>query len=205
MPVSRCVSAALVSVAGLIALSALAGWSASRQPQSDRTAPAAHAKDITRQTGVAVQWMGSSSSIEMPRIELVTDPSDWEKLYTEHTRQKPEKNANGFLTWPKVDFDKYVVVAVFAGKGHNSNGVEAVSVTQSVAGVLLRFDEQMFQTASFNGGPSGIATTAYGFFVIERLNGTWVLEENTQNMIGAAPKWTERKRFDLREKLPGVK
>ncbi len=185
-------------VVALSGLALLAGWA--QQPQV-----AANPNNVVKNTGVAVHWMGSFSSIETRRIEVITDDTAWEKLYSEHTRDKPEKNANGFLTWPKIDFEKFVVVAIFAGKGSNSNGFDAISVTESVAGVLVRFDEQLFQTASFNGGPSGIATSGYGFLIIPRVHGTWTLEENTQNLIGGAPVWTERKRVDLREKLPSGK
>jgi len=204
--------AASVTIA-LSALAILAGWA--QQPQPGQPQPgqpqpgqpqiAANPNNMVKNTGVAVQWMGSYSSIQTPRIQVVTDANAWETLYAEHTRDKPEKNANGFLTWPRIDFDQFVVVALFAGKGTNSNGFDAVSVTESIAGVVVRFDEVLFQTASFNGGPSGITTTGFGFLVIPRKNGTWILEENTQNLIGGPPVWTERKRVDLREKLPGSK
>jgi hypothetical protein len=204
------VMAASVVIA-LSGLALLAGWGQRAQigqPQIGQPQVAANPNNVVKNTGVAVQWMGSYSSIQMPRIQVVTDANAWETLYAEHTRDKPERNANGFLTWPRIDFDTFVVVALFAGKGTNSNGFDAVSVTESIAGVVVRFDEVLFQAASFpggNAGPGGITTTGFGFFVIPRKNGTWILEENTQNLIGGPPVWTERKRVDLRERLPGSK
>lgn len=185
--------------------SALIGWT--RPPQTAtqpefQTSDPLHAK---RSTGVVVQWMGSYSSIQTPRVEMIENASAWEALYTEHTREKPEKNANGFLTWPQIDFDKYVVLAVFAGKASNSNGYEALSVTESAAGVLVRIDQVHFQTASFDGKDAGIATTAFGIMVIPRRVAEWTVEENTQNLIGGPPVWTELKRFGVKDKLPGVK
>lgn len=209
MRVNRSLVTGLSVVVVLASAAALIGWT--RPPQSapqlgnrpgnQLAAPG----DMQRGTGVAVQWMGSYSSIQTPRVELVESASAWEALYTEHTREKPEKNANGFVTWPKIDFDKYVVLALFAGKAKNSNGYEGVSVTESAAGVLVRVDQIHFQTASFDGKDAGIATTAFGFLVIPRRVGAWMIEENTQNLIGGPPQWTEIKRFGLKDKLPGVK
>lgn len=189
----------------MISAAALIGWT---RPPQNATQPGFQTSDplnAQRSTGVAVQWMGSYSSIQTPRVELIESGSAWEALYTEHTREKPEKNANGFLTWPTIDFDKFVVLAVFAGKAKNSNGYEGVSVTESVAGVLVRIDQVHFQTSSFDGRDAGIATTAYGFLVIPRKVGAWTIEENTQNLIGGPPVWTELKRFGVKDKLPGVK
>ncbi|MBU6412556.1 MAG: hypothetical protein KGS45_03715 [Planctomycetes bacterium] len=193
----------LVVAAGGLALLSGVG----RQPETARPGPQVEGRhdDLSKQTGVAVEWMGSYSSIQTPRVELVESASAWEALYTEHTREKPEKNANGFVTWPKIDFDKFAVVALFAGKSKNSNGYEGVSVTESVAGVLVRVDQIHFQTASFDGKDAGIATTAFGFLVIPRRVGAWMIEENTQNLIGGPPQWTEIKRFGVKDKLPGVK
>lgn len=162
----------VVAAGGLALLSGVG-----RQPQTARPGPQVEGRhdDLSKQTGVAVQWMGSYSSMQLPKVELVENASGWEALYTEHTRDKPEKNANGFVTWPRIDFDKFVVLAVFAGKGKNSNGYEGVSVTESAAGVLVRIDQVHFQTASFDGKDAGIATTAFGFMVIPRRvgSGSW--------------------------------
>lgn len=199
----RVVVLAAAAVCAMSGLALLSGWTLQAQTALPTPQHVAGPNDVTRTTGVAVQWMGSYSSIQTPRIEVVTDAGVWERLYSEHTHDKPEKNAGGSLTWPKVDFDKFVVVAVFAGKGTNSNGFEAVSVTESVAGVLVRFDEVLFQTLNISGGSAGTATTGFGLFVVPRRHGMWTLEENTQNLIGGAPIWTERKRADVREILPG--
>jgi hypothetical protein len=192
-----------VSLVLVASAAALIGWTRPPQTATQPGNQIAAPTDLQRGTGVSVHWMGSYSSIQSPRVVLVEDPVAWEKLYTEHTRDKPEKNANGFLTWPKIDFDRYVVLALFAGKAKNSNGYDAISVTESAAGVLVRVDQNHFQTSSFDGKDSGIATTAFGFLVIPRKVGEWTIQENTQNLIGGPPVWTELKKFGVKDKLPG--
>lgn len=144
----------------------------------------------------AVWWLGSDSSIETGRLELITDASRWEAVWKEHRRERVEKNANGFEIWPQVDFATQCVLAIFDGKGKNSNGFEPVSIEDMGAELRLRYDEIGFQTMSMNGPDNGVATTSYGFMIFPRPSKTLVLEENVQNLIGGAPVWKERKRFE---------
>ena len=144
----------------------------------------------------AVWWLGSDSKVETGRIELIADAARWEAVWKEHRGDRVEKNANGFETWPQVDFATQCVLAVFDGKGKNSNGFFPAGIEDLGSHVRLRYDEGAFQTASFNGPDSGIATTSYGFMVFPRPVKTLVLEENVQNLIGGPAEWKERKRVE---------
>lgn len=155
--------------------------------------------------GATVRWMGSYSQIEKPRVVLITDGTSWEALWREHMGGTIEKNANGFETWPSVDFSTHCVVGVFAGAAANSNGYEIESVEDLGDIVRVRCDQIQFQTASFDGKDSGCPTTAFGLFVIPRSDRTIVLEENVQGLIGGPPVWKERARFPAAPKAQTIR
>lgn len=142
-----------------------------------------------------LQLTGSYSAIEAGRIELIADEARWEAVWKEHKGKGIEKNANGFETWPIVDFDRYSVLCVFGGKGTNTNGWRLVSLADMGTHTRVRYDALRFQTASFDGSDSRVATTAFGLFVIPRPDRELVLEQDVNSMIGAPPKWKETMRI----------
>jgi len=146
-------------------------------------------------SAAVVSWAGSFSGIKMPRAERVVDAKSWEAIWREHRGTTIEKNANGFETWPAIDFDRYMVIALFGGPSNNSNGWFLRSWGEREGHLLIRCEQQRFQTASFDPGPSGIPTLDFGFFVLPRTSREIIIEENTQNLIGKPPIWTEKLRF----------
>lgn len=175
---ARTIAFALASVAAAVCVSVA-------------TQPAPRAEE----SPAAVSWAGSRSEIKMPRAVRVLDAKAWESLWREHRGASIEKNANGFETWPAIDFDRYMVIALFGGPSNNSNGWFLRSWGERESHLLIRCEQQRFQTASFDGGPSGIATLDFGFFVLPRSSREVVIEENTQNLIGKPPIWKEKLRF----------
>lgn len=173
-----------------------AGWAAMAGVQQRAGGPRVEVQAENAGIKPSVWWLGSDSKVEAGRIELITDAARWEAVWREHRGDRVEKNANGFEIWPQVDFGTQCVLAVFDGKGKNSNGFFPVGIEDLGAHVRLRYDEGGFQTASFNGPDSGIATTSYGFMVFPRPVKTLVLEENVQNLIGGPAEWKERKRME---------
>lgn len=183
--------AAMTAVAvGSAGLGAMAG------AQQRTGGPRAEAQAEGAGTKPAVWWLGSDSKVNTGRIELITDETRWEAVWKEHRGDRVEKNANGLEIWPQVDFGTQCVLAVFDGKGKNSNGFFPVGIEELGTHVRLRYDEGGFQTASFNGPDQGVATTSYGFMVFQRPAKVLVLEENVQSLIGGEPVWRERKRIE---------
>ena len=143
-----------------------------------------------------VSFIGPTSAVETREITRITTQDDWSALWQRHTG-KAEATVNlGRPIIPEIDFSRCTVLAVFHGKSKNSNGNEVVEVERKGDRVVVRYDSRSYQTASFDGPDHGVDCTPYGIFILPRHEQPLIVEENTQNLIGKPPVWTERARFD---------
>jgi hypothetical protein len=137
-----------------------------------------------RAVAVVKEWMSAKSHVESAEYHRITDPASWETLWNRH-----DTSARS----PEVDFASNMVVAIFQGKGWNSDGVYCVSAWEDDATLRVRYDERSYQTAGPDGG--GVRVSSCGFIVLPKSAKTLVLEENVQGLIGGAPVWKERARL----------
>lgn len=168
---------------GLVGLSPMAAVSA----QGDKT-PAV--------ISPCVALAGADSHVSERGYFRITSLKDWTRMWQKHKGLKQDEEYDlGFdrAGLPLVDFDRFMVIAVFQGSGWNSAGLRAVSIVEEQERIVFRFDDKSYQTAGPHGG--GKQVTAYGFFVIPRSTKPVVLEENVQNLIGKPPVWEERITF----------
>lgn len=170
----------LAAASGLVGLACLMGQAPSPAPEPR---PA------------AVTIAGSFSNVPRPRVERITSADRWKDVWKEHMGDRAEKGAPGWDRWPLIDFDRYMVVAVFAGTSTNIEAWEIESVADLPDVQRIRYDAVSFQTASFNGEDTGTSTTSYGFFILPRSERELVMEENVQGLIGKPPIWKEKHRF----------
>jgi hypothetical protein len=140
---------------------------------------------------------GADSHVAQRRYQRITSADKWTRVWQEHKGQKPTGQYDLFydpLTLPQVDFDRYMVIAVFQGSGWNNAGLRAFSLADEDTRILLRFANKSYQTGGADGG--GKKVTAYGFFVVPRSAKPVVLEENAQQYKrGKPPVWEERITF----------
>lgn len=187
----------MISAVGLVA----AGWAmhllgeepaaaTSLQPPP-QSAQAAVGEDAVP---VFVSWIGADSRISKPRCLRITSEEEWAKVWHEHKGTTPAPGGHGDLAVPRIDFSACMVIAVFQGKGFNSNGVEVVSAAEDHGRTRVRFDDLSYQTLGPDGG--GVEVSAYGLFVLPKTAQPVVLEEDVQGLIGQPPKWKERARFE---------
>ncbi len=146
-----------------------------------------------------VTFTGPNSRIEEPTWLRITTPEEFHPLYLRHVGLKPEdfyekRNPHGV---PLVDFERCMVVAVFGGKGWNSDGLYVKEVVDDGHRLVVRYDDRSYQTAGPDGG--GVRVTPYGLFVLPRRDKELVVEENVQPYIGHPPKWQERARFPAKQ------
>jgi HEAT repeat protein len=132
-----------------------------------------------REVKIVKSMSGHDSGVVKRAYHLVTDDEAWADLWKRH-RGGPA---------PEVDFTKTMAVAIFQGRGVNSNGVSA-AVTEDDETIRVRFDDQSYQ--SMGGGNQ---VTAYGIFLIPASTKPVVLEEDVQGLIGGEPTWRERARL----------
>jgi hypothetical protein len=136
---------------------------------------------------------GADSQVKSPGYVRVESQKEWASVWHRHKGVEETKEHDAFfnpLGLPGIDFDRYMVIAVFCGSGWNSAGVKAVSILDEKDRILFRFEGKWYQTAGPDGG--GKKVNVYGFFVLPRTGKTVVLEENVQGLIGHPPVWKER-------------
>ncbi|MGA2259462.1 MAG: hypothetical protein ABSG53_32710, partial [Thermoguttaceae bacterium] len=142
---------------------------------------------------------GPDSRVTECRYHRITSDEEWTRVWREHTGQKPaaeDDPHSGPITFPSVDFNHYMVVAIFQGNGWNSRGLRAVSISENDQRITFRFEDQSYQTLSREGSGEGAnKVTVYGFFVVPRSKKPVVLEENVQQYLGQPPVWKERITF----------
>ncbi|MBL9001324.1 MAG: hypothetical protein JNK25_09335 [Phycisphaerae bacterium] len=152
------------------------------------------------------EWTGKpplvtfSGSFSAERVRGITRPADqasWRDVWTRHQGERAEKDSFGEVIAPEIDWTNCMAVAIFEGLARNNRGLYVVGIEDQPERVLLRYDGRTYQTASFGDQPDrGNTVTPYGLFILPRSSKTLVIEENTQNLLGQPPIWTERARFD---------
>lgn len=168
---------------GLVGLSPMAAVSS----EGDKT-PAA--------ISPCVALTGADSHVSERGYFRITTLKDWTRIWQEHKGLKQNEEYDVYSDpagLPLVDFERFMVIAVFQGRSWNSAGLRAVSIVEEQERIVFRFDDKSYQTAGPDGG--GKQVSAYGFFVIARSTKAVVLEENVQGLIGKAPVWKERITF----------
>lgn len=144
-----------------------------------------------------VSWSGWDSRITQREYHRVMDAESWARLWQQHAGPAP-RDATGAPQIPTVSFEACMVIAIFAGTGVNSSGIEIISITEDERRLRIRFDQRSYQTMSAGPEDRGRQVSDYGIFVLPRSGKEVVLEENVQRLIGEPPNWKERHRFAAR-------
>lgn len=129
----------------------------------------------------AVSWSGDDSKVAKRGCERILTQKDFDATWAGH--------AKGCV--PRIDFDRFMVLAVFDGDRINVDA-ETLGVIEQT-GPDLRV--QLVQITHQSMG-EGSKATPYGIFVIPRAEGVLVVEEDQQDRIGKPSIWKERARFE---------
>ncbi|PCJ54367.1 MAG: hypothetical protein COA79_21865 [Planctomycetota bacterium] len=136
---------------------------------------------------------GTDSHVSKRGYQRITSKKDWIRAWEKNKGQKLgnkyDHNYNS-LGLPLIDFERYMVIAIFQGSGRNSRGLKAISVSEEQYRIAFRFDDESYQTI---GGHIEVAV--YGFFIIPRSSKPLILEENVQGLNGKPPVWKKRITF----------
>jgi len=139
---------------------------------------------------------GADSHVVQRQYHRITSTNNWTRLWQKHKTEKVTDQYDLYydpLTLPLIDFDRYMVIAIFQGSGWNSAGLTAVSISEEDNRIIFRFDDKSYQTGGPDGGGKKVAV--YGFFVVPRSSKPVVLEENVQGILGKPPVWEKRITF----------
>jgi hypothetical protein len=144
---------------------------------------------------------GADSLVAKPRYQRITSLDEWARVWQEHKGAKITTPYDFFydpLTIPQIDFENYMVVAVFGGENWNSAGYRGDSISEDNNRLILKFKEKGYQTAGPGGG--GKKAAPYGFFVVPRSDKPLALFEDVRSMRDNDPVWKEQITFPALER-----
>jgi hypothetical protein len=184
----------LVRSATLILFAASAvGCETARPPEPiDVPTPAQTASSAPTPLKPIVLWWGAHSGVDQRDYWRVATDDAWKALWLRHAGEQTESPLK-IAKHPEVDFERCVVVAIFAGKLRNTSGLTIASIEESDDRVLVRFERQ---SKSYQTGPDADDVTPYAILVLPKTRKPIVLEEDVHSLIGAAPQWKERARLE---------
>jgi len=142
---------------------------------------------------------GADSQVQEPRYLRITDLEDWAKLWMEHKGERRFQEYDWFydpLTLPWVDFEHYMVIAVFLGSRTNIARLSLGSMTEDDSEIVLRYEKKSYQTivrAPQTFASSGVKSNVFGFFVVPVSSKQIRIEEGIRGYKGKPPtSWEER-------------
>ena len=93
-----------------------------------------------------VSFTGSYSQIPQREYQRVLDAESWRKLWERHAGASAERDSYGEVVVPAIDFEKFMVIAIFNGEGWNTRNMLLVESSDH-SELHLRFDAGTYQTA----------------------------------------------------------
>jgi hypothetical protein len=139
---------------------------------------------------------GRNSKITKHKLLRITSADEWQSLWLEHkTGSAKRANVPWDLDVAELDFEKVMVVAVFVGEGAASLGVTSHSMSEVDGRILIRLDENSYQTGVAAGMRAFTSVRGWGILVLPRTNKELVLERDVRTLIADPPKWSEWARF----------
>jgi hypothetical protein len=139
---------------------------------------------------------GTDSHITEQKCYRVTSAKEWSQLWQVHKGRKATSEYDEYydrLTLPMVDFDRYMVIAVFRGLVDNNAGLSVASINEEQSRIIFRFWDKVYQTnlTSEDDRVEGKATV-YGFFIVPHSKKRLVVQEDTEGRyMDEAPVWKE--------------
>lgn len=143
-----------------------------------------------------VSLAGANSGITKREIHRITKQDDWIRLWQKHKGLEVTGEYDFHYDpagLPLVDFQRYMVIAIFQGSGWNSARAKAVSIEDQPEQIVVRYDDKGYQTFGPDGG--GDEVTPYGIFVVPRSNKAVAVGEMVRQYKNEAPKWEQRAVF----------
>ena len=148
---------------------------------------------------------GAQSHMETRQYHRITSDEVWMRIWQKHMgkswQERRERiaqrrtNPNDLrdpITAPMIDFDNYMVVAIFSGECRNCTGLTVASIYEEDKRIVFKYERVSYQTMAHIGTrKGGDMVTVFGLFVLPRSTKPIVVVENVQNELGAPPVWKE--------------
>lgn len=136
-------------------------------------------------------WSGSAGVFDTKKYQLVLSAEEWAKLRTELFGRTPKDLPEA----EDIDFTTEVLLVCYAGKATNWAGISVDLAVENDERLLLRLHRKTYQSMG-----NTKQEHPYGLVVLPRSYGKdYVLEYNSQNLIGGPPMWKEFTRMGLKK------
>lgn len=96
----------------------------------------------------AVSFVGSYSKIKERTLDRIADRESWNALWAKHVGEDAERDTYDELVYPRIDFEHYMVIALFNGEGWNARGMYLIETAEVNGEFHVRFDISTYQTMS---------------------------------------------------------
>jgi hypothetical protein len=155
------------------------------------------ATEVPRKLKPVVVWTGIDSKQAKMSFARCCSQKDWEEIWHKHQSNAKAKTPS----CPQVDFDSYMVVAIFQGKSCQDTGIEIVSVTEEKKCLRIRYKPLWFQVGFVRPERGSrpakcevetYETQSYAFVVLPKSQKAIVLEEDVRTLIPDPPVWKKR-------------
>jgi hypothetical protein len=183
----RPIGRAAAAIAALLLLAAPASLARPARKGSDA---------VPARSRPVIEMSGAYSKVSNRYYAVVTSEKEWERIWVRHSGQAESILAVGGTRF-NVDFDRYVVVAVFQGIQPYNLGVVAQSVDETPDRTVLRFTNRWVTTTEDSPAHTGAPYTPFGLFVIPRASKEVVLEEAVYGDKAKSATYTVRATFNL--------
>ncbi len=171
---------------------------------------ASAAQDQPRQLKPILFWTGSDSHQTTQLFSRCDTEEEWSVIWRKH--QSRDENYYPRLC-PTVDFEKYMVIAIFAGEVSSDVGLDLEGITDEKDFLRLRYREFTYQTASGNFSPNTKASDlkpeirkkreyrCYAFVILPRSTKVVLLEEGTfpNGRLDEPMAWKERAKLAVKK------
>lgn len=124
-----------------------------------------------------VTWTGPDSKITEARKRLVRNDVDWLALWAEHRGQRwslhdgrSGDSAHVALAAPRIDFERYMVVAVFGGTKTGIEGMVVEKIEDEEKRQVLVLADLTHRSTTFVAHP-------YAFFLIPKTDKAVIIRE----------------------------
>ena len=140
-----------------------------------------------------VTWWGAHSRASGAAANYlrIVDAEDWRKLWQTHAGEDVDDHVRA-VTFPDIDFERCMVVAVFAGDSVNTAGVAIQSITDKGNRLVVRFD----QIAHSSQGKSADSCRPFALALLPASRLPLVFEEDVRDLKDETPVWKERARLE---------
>jgi hypothetical protein len=141
---------------------------------------------------------GGHSKITKQRILRITSKEEWEALWLEHrTGNKDRRDTPTGFDYVDVDFERFMVIAVFWPNRDNCGGFTADSISEGDTRITIRLDDHGYQTAVIfsNENPDGGLTSLHtdygpwGVLILPKSEKEIILELDERDHIRDPAAW----------------